>query len=116
MQVRPLKGLDDLAVLFSRPHQQVHCLELIGSSDFSGDALPGLDERGRREYRARIRELQEAIDEAHSAHDLLRAERAEAELDSLVQQLSAAFGPGPANQQARPERARSAVTRPSAPR
>jgi hypothetical protein len=112
VQVRPLKGLDDLAVLFSRPHQQVHCLELIGSSDFSGDALPGLDERGRREYRARIRELQEAIDEAHSAHDLLRAERAEAELDSLVQQLSAAFGLSgrPRQQGSAVERARSAVT------
>jgi tetratricopeptide (TPR) repeat protein len=112
VQVRPMKGLEDLAVLFSRPHQEVHCLELIGGSDLGNDAMSGLDERARREYRTRVRDLQEAIDEAHSAHDPLRAERAEAELDALVQQLSASFGlagrPRPSGSAV--ERARSAVT------
>ena len=48
--------------------------------------------RARRDYRARIRELQEEIDEARGHNDPLRAERLEAELDVLVQQLSSAFG------------------------
>ena len=39
-----------------------------------------------------IRELQEEIDDARAANDLVRDERAEAELDALVQQLAEAFG------------------------
>ncbi len=112
VQVRHLKGLDDLAVLFARPEHDFHCLELIGGGDLGGDALPGLDERARREYRTRMRELQEDADAARDANDPVRAERAEAELDALVQQLSASFGlSGRARATGSAvERARSAVT------
>jgi TolB-like protein/Tfp pilus assembly protein PilF len=76
-----------------------------------GDA-PVLDERARRELRARVRELQQEIDEADSVHDAARAERAREELDQIVEHLSGALGIGG---RARPlgsaaERARSAVT------
>jgi hypothetical protein len=58
-----------------------------------------------------VRELQGEIDEARAANDPLRAERAEAELDALVQQLSEAFGLGGRARRAgsAAERARSAV-------
>ncbi len=71
-----------------------------------------MDDRARREYRTRIRELQGEIDDARAANDPPRAERAEAELDALVQQLSAAFGlSGRARQSGSAvERARSTVT------
>ncbi|MET0324715.1 MAG: transcriptional regulator, partial [Ilumatobacteraceae bacterium] len=66
----------------------------------------------RREYEERIRELQHDVDDARADHDTSRAERAELELDALVEQLSDAFGLGG---RARPtgssaERARTAVT------
>ena len=77
-----------------------------------GDAGPALDDRARRDYQRRITELQEEIDEATAHNDIARAERAEVELDTLVGQLTEAFGLGG---RARPtgsatERARSAVT------
>ena len=110
--LRDSKGLGDLAVLLSRPRQEVHCLELAGGVDVGGDTGPPVDEQARRAYQRRIRDLQADVDEARAANDLGRAERAEAELDALVEQLAEAFGlsgrarrPGAAA-----ERARSTVT------
>ena len=111
-RLRHLKGLDDLAALLARPGEELHCLQLAGASSVDpGDAGPLLDGEARRAYQARVRDLQGEIDEAREANDPGRAERAEAELDALVQQLSEAFGLGG---RARPsgsaaERARSAV-------
>jgi hypothetical protein len=112
VQVRQMKGLEDLAVLLVRPSEDVHCLELMGSGAVSQSGVPGLDDRARRAYQARVRELQLEIDEARDANDSPRAERAEAELDALVQQLSASFGLGGRERKtgSTAERARSAVT------
>lgn len=112
VRVRDLKGIADLAVLVARAGEEVHCLELMGAAALDGGVGPALDERARREYRTRIAELRTEVDEARDANDLVRAERAEAELDALVAQLSEAFGIGG---RARPrgaaaERARTAVT------
>ena len=91
-RVRDSKGLRDLAILLSRPQQEVHCLELVGGSDVGTSPGPALDEQARRAYEQRIRDLQSDIDEANEMADTGRAERAEEELDALVQQLSEAFG------------------------
>jgi hypothetical protein len=112
VQIRHLKGLEDLATLFTRPDHEIHCLELIGGTDASGDAVAAMDEQARRAYRARIRELQEEIDAARDANDPIPAERAEAELEALVKELSASFGLSgrPRASGSAVERARSAVT------
>jgi len=110
-QLPHLKGLEDLAALLACPREEVHCLELAGGSRVEGDSGPLLDARARSDYKERVRELQAEIDEARAANDPGRAERAESELDTLVQQLSEAFGLG--GRARRPgsaaERARSAV-------
>jgi hypothetical protein len=111
-RLRVSKGLRDLAVLLPRPHVEVHCLELAGGIDVGGDTGPALDDEARRMYQQRIRDLQEDIEDAHVANDLVRGERAEAELDALVSQLSQAFG---LSGRSRPqgsaaERARTTVT------
>lgn len=110
-QVRHRKGLEDLAALLARPGEELHCVQLAGASGAEGDAGPLLDERARREYQARVRELRSEIDDARAANDPLHAERAEAELDALVQQLSEAFGLGGRARRAGStvERARSTV-------
>ena len=53
-----------------------------------------IDAAARRAYETRIRDLQEEVDDAELAHDLARAERAQAELDALVDHLTAAIGMG----------------------
>jgi predicted ATPase len=110
-QIRDLKGLSDLAVLLNRPNTEVHCLELMGGAALDGVG-PQLDDRARREYQTRIEELQREIDSAAADNDIARAERAELELDALVEQLSEAFGIGGRARVNRSsaERARTAVT------
>jgi tetratricopeptide (TPR) repeat protein len=92
VRLRDSKGLRDIAVLLTRPEQDVHCLELMGASDVGAEPGPALDAQARRAYERRIRELQEEIDDAGTANDPIRGERAEVELDALVQQLAEAFG------------------------
>jgi hypothetical protein len=110
--LRDSKGLGDLAVLLARPGQEIHCLELVGGADVGSAAGPALDQQARRAYEHRIRDLQEDIDEARDLNDPARAERAEAELDALVQQLAEAFGLSGRSRVtgSAAERARSAVS------
>jgi hypothetical protein len=112
VRVRDMKGITDLAVLIGRPRVEVHAVELMGASDVGGSAGPVLDDVARKEYQARIVELQHEIDAAQADHDRGRAEWAEVELDALVAQLGEAFGLGgrsrPGGSSA--ERARTAVT------
>lgn len=110
-QLRSLKGLEDLATLLARPEQPIHSLELVGGAALAGEPLPALDERARLEYGARLRELEETIEQARLHNDPIPAERAELERDALLQQLTEAFGLGgrcrPGTSAA--ERARSTV-------
>jgi hypothetical protein len=112
VRVKHRKGLVDIIALLARPEEEVHCLELMGGADVGGEAGPALDERARREYQARILELQGDVDDARAANDPARAERAELELDALVDQLSEAFGLGGRSRAtgSSAERARTAVT------
>jgi hypothetical protein len=107
-----VKGFVDLAKLLARPGVEVHCLELAerAAEVSSGDVI--LDERARREIRARAADLQHQIDEADAARDLARSERAREELDQLVEALTGAVGlrGRPRRLGSPAERARSAVT------
>jgi hypothetical protein len=80
--------------------------------------LPGeggelLDAQARDEYRRRVVELREEIDDAEHRHDLGRVETLRAELDLLVDELRAAVGPGGRVRRASSdvERERVAITR-----
>jgi hypothetical protein len=112
VELSDAKGFHDLAQLLSKPEEPVHCLELAGrTSEPRGDA-PVLDERARRELGARVRDLQETIDEATASNDLGRADSARGELDRIVTELSGALGLGGRSRRlgSAAERARSAVT------
>jgi hypothetical protein len=111
-RLRDSKGMRDLAVLLARQGHEVHCLELVGGVDVGGGHGPALDDRARRDYQRRIGDLHHEIDEARAANDPVRAERAETELDALVEQLSHAFGLSGRSRVSgsAAERARSTVT------
>jgi len=110
-RLRDSKGLAGLAMLLAHPEKDVHCLELMGGRDVGADTGPLIDLQARRAYESRIRDLQEDIDEARDIGDPLRAERAELELDALVQHLTEAFGLAGRSRTggSASERARSAV-------
>ena len=110
--VRASKGVADLAVLLASPGREHHCLDLTGAGAQEASTGEVIDAAARRAYETRIRDLQEEVDDAELAHDLARAERAQTELDALVDHLTAAIGRGGRTRRASgtAERARTAVT------
>ena len=84
--VRDAKGLHMLAKLVARPNTDIHVLDLSGVADTvrEGDAGPMLDEQARQDYRHRISDLQEELEEAESLADLGRADSLRADLDSWL--------------------------------
>jgi hypothetical protein len=90
-------GLAQLArLLAAPPGAEVAATELAGIDaapvPVARDLGAALDARAKREYRRRITELQDDIDEAEAHHDPERAARARLELDALVQELRRAVG------------------------
>ena len=106
------KGLTDLATLLARPGREVSCTELAGVAVEQPDTGEVLDEQARRQYEARIVELQDDLSEADAHGDRGRAEAANLELELLVEQLSVARGLGGRTRRSggSAERARTAVT------
>lgn len=110
--VRAGKAMTDLAVLLAEPGRQVHCLELFGAPVQESSTGDVIDAVARRQYEARLRDLEAEIGDAEATHDLHRAECARAEFEALLDHLSAALGLGGRTRRAgaSAERARSAVT------
>jgi hypothetical protein len=136
------KGLAYLAQLLKFPGTEFHVLDLVGigagsdASDFSarmrsslphdadalassgihlgglGDGGEMLDEEAKAQYRRRLTELREELDEVKRLGNIEGAERAEAEIESLTAELSRAVGLGGRNRRAASasERARQSVT------
>jgi tetratricopeptide (TPR) repeat protein len=105
------RGMQMLAQLVAEPGREVHVLDLSGRPDpgevrDDGDAGELIDARARAEYRRRIVELREELDEAESWNDSGRAERAREELSFLEAELARAVGLG-----GRPRRAKGDAER-----
>jgi ElaB/YqjD/DUF883 family membrane-anchored ribosome-binding protein len=110
--VKSSKGMADLAKLLAAGDREIHCLDLIGGGVRDASTGDVIDAAARRSYESRIRDLQADIDAAEADNDYVRAERAQAELDTLIDHLSAALGQGGRTRRAgdTAEKARSAVT------
>jgi non-specific serine/threonine protein kinase len=78
-----------------------------------GDAGELLDTQAKAEYKRRVAELREELEEAQRFNDLARAAKIRAELEFLTHQLAAAVGMGGRNRQANSaaERARLSITK-----
>ena len=118
VRVRDIKGMAVLARLLAEPGREFHVLDLASSRSGSSGVLPSdtgevLDAQARRAYQRRLGELEFEIDDATPSGDTGRAERAQAERDALVEQLTAAYGLGgrPRRGNDPIERARSTVTK-----
>jgi tetratricopeptide (TPR) repeat protein len=112
--VRHTKGMADLARLLATPHTEVHVLDLVEAGP-TLDTGPGddvIDAAARRQYRARLEEIDSELGEADAHGDMARSERLHLERDALIAELSAAYGLGGRTRRRgrSSERARSAVT------
>jgi hypothetical protein len=112
LTVRTSKGVVDLIRLIEAGGREVHCLDLAGALVEETSTGELLDAEARRRYEARIRELQDEIDDAERDNDYGRSYRHQVELDTIIDHLSAALAPGGRGRRAAgtAERARSAVT------
>lgn len=118
-RLRDSKGLRYLHVLLRRAGDEVFTPDLIAEAEpgalaaSSGDAGPRLDTRARAAYKERLHELTDDLEDARRCNDLGRAERAQAEIDRLARELSAAVGLGGRERRAgsAAERARVSVTK-----
>ena len=88
-------GLEYLAALLANPDVELDALALASGHALTGRQAaspPVLDRRAAEEYRRRIAELHEEIDDADVAADLERAATARLELDQLVDHLARSVG------------------------
>jgi tetratricopeptide (TPR) repeat protein len=122
------KGMRYLGELLHYPGREVHVLELMRvvepgapqpsepGSDAAGreaaeEAI--LDPRAKREFRQRLLDLEEDLDEAESRHDIERASRVKLEIDAISHELASAAGLGGRDRRmpSPAERARVSVTK-----
>ena len=113
-RVTDARGLAYLHVLLREPGRERLAVDLAfpEGAPASGDAGPLLDARARAAYRERAQDLQATLREAEAHDDWARAERAQAELEALTDELTRAVGRGGRERKAgsTAERARVAVT------
>jgi hypothetical protein len=132
--LKATRGLDCLGYLLRHPGRDVHVSELLGTpidlpvAAFLGglravgshavnaghqDGGPILDSQAKAEYKQRIDELRNDLEEAERFNDSYRAARARSEMDAIAEQLAAAVGLGGRDRRSssKAERARSAVTK-----
>jgi tetratricopeptide (TPR) repeat protein len=132
-RLKDSKGLRYLAKLLARPGTEMFSLDLIladsgqaaprpGARERAeaglqvsgpGDAGEMLDATAKAQYKERLDELREELEEAESFNDPERAARAQQEIEFLAHELSAAVGLGGRDRKAasESERARVNVTR-----
>jgi TolB-like protein len=107
-----VKGFSDLIYLISRQNEKVHCSELMGGPVIFQDGEEILDTQAKDDYKKRLLELQEELEEAEEMNDLGRSERLHLEFDQLTDQLAKAMGIGGRTRKigSSTEKARTAVT------
>lgn len=120
VQVRDVKGMAVLAMLLGTPGREFPVIDLV-AREAAGRPVPSadtgevIDAQARRAYQRRLLELEleTEIDDATLNGETGRADRARAEREAIVEQLSAAYGlAGRVRRGNDPvERARSTVTK-----
>lgn len=119
VRLRDTLGFATLARLLAEPGRELHVFDLLSEDPHDERFATGrdtgevIDAQARQAYKRRLEELEAEVDAAHLAGDMARTERAQAERDALVEQLTAAYGLGGRARRGNDpvERARSTVTK-----
>ena len=106
------KGIGDIARLLASAGVELAALDLMGAGLIADGTIEASDVEARRKYEARIRLLQDDIDDAAAMNDPHRAETARVEMDLLLEHLTSSYGLSKRSRTSGDpaERARSAVT------
>ncbi|MGH7949209.1 MAG: ATP-binding protein, partial [Candidatus Binataceae bacterium] len=136
--LKDVKGLSYIQRLLRHPGEEFHALDLLGSASgdpsiasanvkhedalpvgvtirpgLTGDAGEMLDAQAKREYRSRLRELSEALEDQRERGNHERADQIESEMEFLSREFERATGRGGRDRRSgsNAERARLNVTR-----
>src|SRR4029077_16876603 len=117
--LKATRGLDCLCSLLRHPARDVHVSELLARPidlplpAFFQDAGPILDSQAKAEYKRRINELRNDLQEAERFNDSYRVTKVRSDMNAIAEQLAAAVGLGGRDRRSSSdaERARSAVTK-----
>lgn len=135
-RLKVTRGLHCLACLLSHPRREFHVSELIAeladarvlatvktggqrdsgllvTSSYAQSLGPILDARSKNEYRCRLDQLREELEETERFNDLERGARVQDEMNFIATQIASAVGLGTRDRPtgSAAERARSAVTK-----
>jgi predicted ATPase len=98
IHVPDMKGLWHLRELVARPREAVPALSLGAAPAEDpvpvGDAGPMLDREALRQYRQRLADLDEELDDAEAKHDVARHAQRSTEREALLKELARATGLG----------------------
>ena len=111
IQLPDLKGCGDLAKLLAQPRRPVHCTDLMGAEVLeSGQEV--IDKQAKTEYRNRILDIQQQMEEAETAYDSQKLAALQEEYDQILGHLSQSLGVAGKSRKVSGtvERCRSAVT------
>ena len=117
VHVPDMKGLWHIRELVARPRSPLLALSFIAAPTEEplpiGDAGPMLDREALRQYRKRLADLDQQLDEAEAKHDVAGHAKRSDERDALLKELARATGLGgkPRRTGSPTERARLNVTR-----
>jgi hypothetical protein len=109
LRLKHSKGLGYLSYLLEQPGREVHVLELVGTEHATGDAGPLLDSRAKAEYRRRLDDLREELEEGERFGDAGRVSRAQQEIEAIAEQLAGAVGLGGRDRRAASDAERARV-------
>jgi len=111
------KGLSYIQRLLQHPGEEFHALDLLSGPGASigraGDAGEMLDAQAKQDYKRRLIELREELEERRERGDHEGGAKVESEIDFLVDEMARAVGLGGRDRRAgsAAERARLSVTR-----
>ena len=110
--LKNVRGFHDIHKLLSNPAEEFHCLDLMGAAVDETSAVEATDHKAKSEYAARIKELQEAIQEAEAISHAGEVARLREEYEEILDHLSNSLGLAGKSRKvgSTVEKARSAVT------
>lgn len=110
--LKDMKGLHDLQILLERAGEEISCLDLVGTAIPGGQGVELIDDKARADYKRKLTELKQEIEEMYEQGQAVKAERLQEEYDRILSSLGRAVGLGGKTRKTGSviEKSRSAVT------
>lgn len=90
--LKDVKGFHDIGRLLAAPEEEIHCMELMGSSVIDQNNPESMDSKAKESYKKKLLRLQADIREAEETGDSTEAVILREEYEKLLDHLSGSMG------------------------